>query len=558
MLRHLHISNYALIEELDLDLQDGFSVITGETGAGKSILLGAIALITGQRADSQSIKEGAAKCVVEAEFDISNHRLESFFEENGFDFDPESCTLRRELTAAGKSRAFINDSPATLAQMKELGANLIDIHSQHQNLLLSHESFQLNVLDTMANNATTLDAYREAYYLYKGTEKRLAEAIEVAERSKNEVDYLSYQLEQLQALDPHEDEEKDLEEENKRLEHAEEIKTSLYEAASLLDGGNDYDGLVDLSNRTRSIVENLTDVYPQAETLAERLESVYIELKDLSREISQQADDLEYDPQRLEEVKQRLDLLYTLEKKHGAADSTELVEVMHNIEKKLDLITNADEKIAQLERERDEARLLIQQRMTELTATRKKAIKDVESEVGNSLLSLGMPHAVFRVQLSAASTPTADGNDRVTFLFAANKNASPRAIADVASGGEISRVMLAVKAMTSRRAKLPTIIFDEIDTGVSGRIAEAMGYIMRNMVAEQGGRQVIAITHLPQIAACGQTHYCVYKEDSGLHTVSSIRRLSDEERIMEIAHMLSGNNVTAAAIDNARELLNGQ
>ncbi len=558
MLSHLHIRNYALIEELDLDMQEGFSVITGETGAGKSILLGAISLLTGQRADNQSIKEGASKCVVEAEFAISGYQLQEFFEENGFDFDPEICTLRRELTSAGKSRAFVNDSPATLNQMKQLGAHLIDIHSQHQNLLLSHESFQLHVLDIMADNAPTLAAYREAYYIYKGTEKRLAEAIALAEKSKAEVDYLSYQLEQLHELDPHEGEEKDLEEENKRLEHAEEIKSSLYETGSLLNGENDFEGLVDLSNRARSLVQEITDVYPQAESLADRLESVYIELKDLSREIELQAEDIEHDPQRLEEIKSRLDLLYTLEKKHGVNSSEELVDVMHKFEEKLELITNADEKIAQLERERDEASQLLQQRIKELTTSRKSAIKGVEQEIGNSLLSLGMPHAVFHVQLSPAVAPTADGNDRVTFLFAANKNASPRSIADVASGGEISRVMLAVKAMTSRRAQLPTIIFDEIDTGVSGRIAEAMGHIMRSMVAEQEGRQVVAITHLPQIAACGQSHYCVYKEDSGAHAVSCIRQLNDEERVTEIAHMLSGNNVTDAAIRNAQELLNGQ
>lgn len=556
MLRHLYIRNYALIEELDLDMQDGFSVITGETGAGKSILLGAISLLTGQRADSQSIKEGANKCVVEAEFDIHEYGLKPFFEENGFDFDPDACTVRRELTAAGKSRAFINDSPATLVQLKELGAHLIDIHSQHQNLLLSNEGFQLHVLDTMAEDSPILTAYQQAYHIYIGKEKRLSEAIKVAAESKAEEDYLSFQVQQLHELAPEEGEDKELEEEQNCLAHAEEIKGALYQAGQILDGTDDIEGIVALTRQTQHILQDLAHVYPQAESLSERLESMYIELKDISQEIDSQAENVEYDPQRLDEINTRLDRLYTLEKKHGAGNADELVALMHELEARLDLITNSDEMIAELKRERDDAKQTLMQHAAALTASRSKAIDAVQHEIRESLLSLGMPHAAFLVQLSPLPSPTVEGNDRVTFLFAANKNASLRPIAEVASGGETSRVMLAIKAMTSQRAQLPTIIFDEIDTGVSGRIAESMAHIMRRMGGQQSGRQVIAITHLPQIAACGQTHYCVYKEDTALHTVSHIKRLSDEERVTEIAHMLSGNNVTEAAIDNARQLLN--
>ena len=554
MLRHLYIRNYALIEELDLELKDGFSVITGETGAGKSILLGAISLLTGQRADSQSIQEGATKCTIEATFDIDGYSLQPFFEENDFDYEADTCTIRRELTATGKSRAFINDSPATLSQLKELGQRLIDIHSQHQNLLLSDEDFQLNVLDIMAGNKQDLALYQQQYSVYRSLEKRLAEAIETAEKSRNEEDYLSFQLQQLQELAPLEGEDELLREEQNSLEHAEEIKATLYQLDSLFNGTYEAEGLINQFKQGQQMLQGIATFYPRADELAERIDSLYIELKDIASEVSSQAEDMEFNPQRFEEVNTRLDRYYTLEKKHGVESADELIALMHDIEAKLALITNADETIAALRKEKDEAYAQLEKHMLRLRKTRTDAVPQVEQHITESLLSLGIPNARFHVEIVPTSTPTPSGGDRVTFLFAANKNAALRPVADVASGGETSRLMLSLKAMTSAQAHLPTLIFDEIDTGVSGRIAESMALIMRKM-SEPEKRQVIAITHLPQIAACGKTHYSVFKEDVELRTVSRIKELSDEERVMEIAHLLSGNDVTQAAIENAKQLL---
>ena len=550
MLRHLHIRNFALIEELDVDFSEGFSVITGETGAGKSILLGAIGLILGQRADTQSVKEGAAKCVIEATFGLRGYALKSFFDENDFDYDEDACVLRRELTAAGKSRAYINDSPATLQQMKQLGDRLIDIHSQHQNLLLRDQNFQLNILDTMAGTEQELHHYRQLYAQLREAEQTLAEAIESTEKHKAEADYLDYQLQQLHDFDPQAGEDSELEEEQRALSHAEDIKTALFRADALLSEADE--AIIPTLRTARNTLQEICDVFPRVESLAERIDSAYIDLKDVSEELASLAEDIEYNPARLDQVNARLDQLYTLQKKHGVQTAAELEALMHDIESRLQQVSNAEEQIAALQQNLSQVKALTKTQADKLTNLRRKKISDVQKIVKQRLEMLGMTRGILKIDLTQTELRP-DGQDRATFLFSANEGSTPRPIADVASGGEVSRLMLALKDMTTERRALPTLVFDEIDTGVSGRIAEGMAQIMERMAGAD--RQVIAITHLPQIAARGQNHYAVYKEESENQTRSHIRRLQPDERVMEIAHMLSGKNVTAAAISNAKELL---
>ena len=553
MLKHLYIRNYALIDELSLDFQDGFTVLTGETGAGKSILLGAISLLLGQRADSKSILEGAEKCTVEATFSIQGYHLQSFFEANDFDYDEQECIVRRELTASGKSRAYINDTPANLAQLRELGSHLLDIHSQHQNLLLSDEDFQLNIVDIMSEAETALQDYQQSFFHYRNAVRSFEQAKAEVEKNRREEDYLRFQVEQLQEFAPKEGEDDELEAEQNALSHAEDIKTALYQAGQSL--ANDQEGgITEAVRQVRNILQGLTRIYPKAEELAERMENIYIEVKDICDEVSDQAERMEFNPARLEEVSQRLDALYGLEQKHGAANATELCNLLSQMEKQLLDITNADEHLADLEKKATEARDAAQKKAAVLSRKRGSVLKVIEKEVTASLTSLGVPNAQFRVQIEPLPELTPKGNDHITFLFAANKNAMLRPIAQVASGGEISRVMLSLKAMTSDRMQLPTIIFDEIDTGVSGRIAESMALIMRKMSAADN-RQVISITHLPQIAACGSHHFRVYKEDSPTRTHTRIVSLSPEERIGEVARLLSGSDVSEAAIENAKQLL---
>lgn len=548
MLRHLHIRNYALIEELDVDFSEGFSVITGETGAGKSILLGAIGLILGQRADTQSVLEGASKCVIEATFDLHGYGLKTFFDANDFDYDEDACMLRRELTAAGKSRAYINDSPATLQQMKQLGDRLIDIHSQHQNLLLRDQNFQLNILDTMAGTEQELLQYRELYAQLRAAELALAEAEENTAKNKAEADYLEFQWQQLHDFDPQPDEDSALEDEQRALSHAEDIKSALFRADALL---SDDEAVIQMLRSARNTLQEISGVYPRAESLAERIDTAYIDLKDVSEELASLAEDVEYNPARLDQVNARLDQLYSLQKKHGVESAAELAALMHDIETRLEQASNAEEQISQLQENLRQAQARAKTQAEKLTNLRKKKISDVEKIVKQRLALLGMTHGILKIDLQQTELRP-DGQDRATFLFSANEGSTPRAIADVASGGEVARLMLALKDMTSERRALPTLVFDEIDTGVSGRIAEGMAQIMTRMAGAD--RQVIAITHLPQIAARGQHHYVVFKEESA-NTRSHIRQLQPDERVVEIAHMLSGKNVTDAAISNAKELL---
>lgn len=550
MLRLLYIQNYALIEKLDISFGAGFSVITGETGAGKSIILGAIGLLLGQRAEVKAIRQGASKCVIEARFDISAYGMEPFFEENELEYE-EECILRREVYASGKSRAFINDTPASLVQMKELGEQLIDVHSQHQNLLLNKEGFQLNVLDILSHNDEQLSVYQSLYREWKQTQQDLADLIARAEQNKADEDYIRFQLEQLEEANLSAGEQEELEQETDTLSHAEEIKAGLFRVGQLLT--SDEGGLLAGLKESLNTMLGLQKVYSPATELAERLESTYIELKDVSQEVSSQEEDVEFNPERLEEVNDRLNLIYTLQQKHRVTTVEELLALTEEYAAKLAAITSYDERIGELTTLCDTLYNKVKKQAAVLTKARTGAAREVEKQMASRLVPLGMPNVRFQVEMGMRKEPGVHGEDTVNFLFSANKNGALQSISSVASGGEIARVMLSIKAMIAGAVKLPTIVFDEIDTGVSGEIADRMADIMQEM-GEQD-RQVISITHLPQIAARGCAHYKVYKQDNETETNSHIRSLADEERVEEIAHMLSGATLTEAALNNAKALL---
>ena len=554
MLQSIHIQNYALIEKLDIDFHAGFSVITGETGAGKSIILGAIGLLLGQRADLKAIKDGATKCVVEARFDIARYQLESFFTENDLEYDSGECILRRELYASGKSRAFINDSPASLVQMKELGEKLVDVHSQHQNLLLNREDFQMNVLDILAKDEKELSLYQSLYADYRQVSSELENYIAQAEKNRQDEDYIRFQVEQLEDANLKPNEQKQLEEEAETLSHAEDIKGGLYKVDMLIASGDT--NLLSGMKECMQTLQGVSRVYAPAQEWMERLDSCLVELKDLSHEVSNAAERVEFNPSRLEEVNERLNLIYSLQQKHHVSTIEELIGIQEDYRNKLDVITSSDDRILELTEKKNELYKKLISQASVLTKLRQKASQDIEKQMQSYLIPLGMPNVRFVVELSSRKEPNAKGMDNVTFLFSANKNGALQQVATIASGGEIARVMLSLKAMIAGAVKLPTIIFDEIDTGVSGSIAEKMALIMHEM--GQADRQVISITHLPQIAARGAVHYKVYKEDTETGTNSHILQLSQEERINEIANMLSGATLTDAALNNAKALLNNE
>ena len=554
MLQSIHIQNYALIELLDIDFHAGFSVITGETGAGKSIILGAIGLLVGQRADTKAIKAGANKCIVEARFNISSYQLESFFEEHDLEFEEGECILRRELYASGKSRAFINDTPASLAQMKELGEKLIDVHSQHQNLLLNHEDFQLNVLDILAHDDLDLQTYRELYAAYKKVSHELSDIQKQAEKNRQDEDYIRFQLEQLEAANLQSGEQEMLEQEGETLSHAEEIKSSIYKIDQLLS--SDDTTMLSVAKDCMHTLQSISRVYSPAQEWIERLNSCYIELKDLAHEISNAGEEVEFNPTRLEFVNERLNLIYSLQQKHRVSSVEELIHITNDYRNQLDTITSYDSRIQELQKQKDALYNKVLAQASALTKLRTKAAKEIEQQMQAYLIPLGMPNVRFAVELITKKEPDTKGMNGVNFLFSANKNGVLQNVATIASGGEIARVMLSLKAMIASAVKLPTIIFDEIDTGVSGSIAEKMALIMQEM--GRADRQVISITHLPQIAAKGTTHYKVYKEDTDIGTNSHIRQLNQEERIHEIANMLSGATLTEAALNNAKALLNNE
>ena len=550
MLKHLYIKNFTLIDELDIAFNPGFSVITGETGAGKSIILGAIALLLGQRADSKTIKQGAEKCVMEAEFDLSKYSMEDFFTENDIEFDQTECIIRRELTATGKSRAFINDTPVQLSMLKELGERLVDVHSQHQNLLLNKQDFQLSVVDILADDSKELSQYQSTFAQYHATQKELATLEEEIERNRQNSDFLRFQFEELTNAHLAEGEQEALEQKSETMSHAEDIKSALYEADNALSV--EGTGVVQSLRNALSALKGIENVFPDAKELAERIDSSYIELKDLAQEISHQMENIDFDPAELDTINNRLDKIYDLEKKYRVETVEDLIEKRELLHHQINNIENSDEALSELQQKLERLKVQAQKEADALTKLRKKSASQIEKEMLTRLMPLGMPNVRFSIQIEKESL-NHSGQDKVSFLFSANTSTPLQPVSQVASGGEIARVMLSLKAMISGAVKLPTIIFDEIDTGVSGKIAEKMAQIMQEMGAHE--RQVISITHLPQIAALGSTHYKVEKEETAKGTTSCMRQLSSDERVTEIAQMLSGSDITNAAIQNAKELL---
>ncbi len=550
MLRQLYIKNFTLIDELNIELHPGFSVITGETGAGKSIILGALGLLLGQRADSKVIKQGTDRCIMEAHFDLSRYAMQSFFEQNDIEYDATDTILRRELTAQGKSRAFINDTPVSLAVLKELGEQLVDIHSQHQNLLLNKQDFQMSVADIIAGDGKQLDDYRKSYADYQQQQQQLAELEADIERNRQNADFLRFQYGELREARLTEGEQEELEQQSERMTHAEEIKSALYDATNALD--DDQTGAVSQVRQARQALAAISKVLPQAAEMAERLESCHIELRDIAAEVTTQLEHIDFEPSELEAINSRLDRLYDLQKKYHAERVEDLIALRDELQEKLNHIENSDEALAELQAAVSQSEARCRQQAERLTQLRRKAGKEIERQMRERLVPLGMPNVRFAVEIEQG-TLGRNGQDSIRFLFSANSSTPLQPVAQVASGGEIARVMLSLKAMISGAVKLPTIIFDEIDTGVSGKIAEKMAEIMQEM--GRSDRQVLSITHLPQIAAMGSHHYRVSKEEGPQGTVSRMQELSPDERVREIAQMLSGSDVSAAAIENAKQLL---
>ena len=550
MLKHLYIKNFTLIDELDISLYEGFSVITGETGAGKSIILGAIALLLGQRADSKTIKQGAEKCVIEANFDLSRYNMQPFFDENDIEYDAGDCIIRRELTAAGKSRAFINDTPVALSMLKELGDMLMDVHSQHQNLLLNKQDFQLEVVDIIADDAAQLAKYQNTYAEFVKAEKELSEMTLAIEHNRENHDFIKFQFEELENTKLQEGEQEELEQRSETMEHSEDIKSALYTTDNALSA--EQVGVIQSLRSSLSALRSIESVYPEVSELIERIDSSYIDLKDISQEISSLLESVDFDPAELDQINSRLDRIYELEKKYHVETVEELISKRDELHQQLAAIENGDESLDALKTRRDELESKARKEADALTKLRTKSAKTIEAEMQKRLIPLGMPHVRFSIQLTPIELGQ-NGADKVSFLFSANTSTPLQPVSQVASGGEIARVMLSLKAMISGAVKLPTIIFDEIDTGVSGKTAEMMAQIMKEMGGH--GRQVISITHLPQIAALGSVHYKVEKNETASGTTSKMRQLDADERVREIAQMLSGSDVTEAAIQNAKELL---
>ncbi len=550
MLKSLFIQNYVLIDSLDIDFADGFSVITGETGAGKSIILGALSLVLGQRADGKSIKKEADKCVIEATFDISLYQLEPFFIENDLEYDARHCILRRELFASGKSRAFVNDSPVGLNVLRSLGTRLIDIHSQHQNLLLGDSLFQLNVVDVLADNEILLILYRKEFSRYQSLKRDLKELTEKSRQNRQEEDYIRFQLEQLEEARLEEGEQEQLEQEQETLSHAEEIKGALFKITELLNGDNQ--GGLHQIKEALSTATSLERYYPQAKEMAERLRSAYIDMKDLASETDSLKEDVEFNPERMEWVEERLNTIYSLQQKHHLNTVAELLALQKNYSDQLQEIDSYDEQIEALKGQVDATYKELMQQAAVISEQRKVASAGLSKQLVEMIAPLGMPNTRFTVDFKNKTVPDSDGADEICFMFSANKSGELQPVANTASGGEISRLMLCIKAMIAGATALPSIIFDEVDTGVSGDIADKMGDIMHELGTKM---QVIAITHLPQIASKGNAHYYVYKHEEKERTLTQIKQMDTEERITEIARMLSGAALTDASVANARELL---
>lgn len=528
-------------------------MITGETGAGKSILLGALGLLLGQRADAKAIQTGAAKCVVEGTFRLEGLELDAFFEKADVDFDGTECIIRRELTHAGRSRAFINDTPVPLACLKELAPRLIDVHSQHQNLLMGKEHFLLDMLDAVAGNTTEKEAYTVAYKAFLAVRQELEQLREESVREQAEAEYVRFRLQQIEEAALSEGEQEELEQESETLNHAEEIKQALYHAAERLSG--EEASLLAQLRQAAQALDAVGAVFPKAASLSERIDSARIELEDVSDELQLTLDGVDFDSERLAYVDERLAVIYDLQKKHAADSVTALLDAARRMRARLDRIGNMDERVARLEEEMTRLRKELTRTADRLTGTRRAAAGKMEESLSGLLRGLGMPNASCRLVLTPRTMPGPGGNESASFLFSANLNVPVQDVAQIASGGEIARLMLALKSLVAAHRRLPTVIFDEIDTGVSGTMAEKMAEVMRKMAAHC---QVICITHLPQIAALGDAHYRVRKEEGAERTTSHLERIGGEERMLEIANMLSGEKLTTAAIDNAKALLSSQ
>ncbi|NQU86719.1 MAG: DNA repair protein RecN [Mariniphaga sp.] len=550
MLTKISIKNYALIDELVIDFNKGFNIVTGETGAGKSIILGALALIIGNRADTSSLRDNTKKCVVEGVFKIESYGLNSLFETNDLDYEAFSI-FRREITPSGKSRAFINDTPVSVKLMSELGSKLIDIHSQHQNLELTTKRFQLDLVDIVADNEKALSDFRKGYFEFIKKQKFLNELKTTAEKEKSDLDYYEFQFKQLDEAKLSENEQLELEAELEKLSHAEEIKGSLNRVAELLD--NDQAAVLNYLKEGNNELKKISGYFKEASDLHERLESTYLELKDISEELSIQSENIEYDPVRLENLNQRLDLIYSLQQKHHASSVKELIELKERFENQISGIVDFDIQISKQEKELENLREQLVQKSNEISKKRIKVFPEIEKNVSSVLTQLGMPKSRFKVAHELLNDFGENGRDSIGFLFSANKDTEPAEISKIASGGETSRLMLAIKSLITNTKSLPTIIFDEIDSGVSGEIALKMGNILKEF---SKSAQVINITHLPQIAAKGDFHYKVYKFDNKNGTFTSIKKLNQNERIEELAKMVSGDKPTENAFQTARDLMN--
>ena len=554
MLTNIRISNYALISNLDIDFNHGFSVITGETGAGKSIILGALGLVLGERADTKNIRDGEQKCIIEADFDIEGYDLQDFFIQNDLDYSTQ-CTIRRELNQNGKSRSFVNDTPINLSALKELGIKLIDIHSQHQNLQLGKNEFQRQIIDRIADNHTIITEYKQAYSDYQTTKHQLEKLKERAAQEKADQDYIEFQFNQLDSAHLKAGESVELEEEIRQISHAEEIKSLLTECSSRLSGEQ---AAIDLIRDSEQYLTKIARYSNNVHELIERLKSLSIELKDIASDIDIMLQHTDSDPQHRLELEERYDLLNSLMSKHHVDTDEQLISIRDEFSSRLGQLNSYDEQISTLEKEYQSYIKAVENKASELSNSRFAEKQNIEKQITEQLIRLGIKHAQFEISITQQEKFTPYGKDSIEFLFAANKNQQLQDVANVASGGEISRLMLALKSLQPNRSNenkigMPTIIFDEIDTGVSGEIADNMGKIMQQMAEQQ---QIISITHLPQIASRGEIHYKVYKSDTEENTETHIRKLTSDQRIAEIASMLSGNQITSTAIENAKELLN--
>jgi DNA repair protein RecN (Recombination protein N) len=550
MLQSISIQNYALINKLDIEFSDGFSVITGETGSGKSILLGALSLVLGQRAELNVLKDKTQKCIIECSFSISRYNLKTFFEENELDYEEETL-LRREILPNGKSRAFVNDSPTSVKVVKELGLRLIDVHSQNQNVVVGSFEYQVGIVDTYAGNSEILRKYQDRYHQFQKLKQELQKQEELIAKEKADLDYFEFQLEQLVEAGLQDGEQKNMESELETLSHAEEIKSALFKAYGCLS--EEESSILTQLKEARNSMAQIQNVFPSAKSFYERFESAYIELQDLAQEIDKRNEEIEFDSSRIEFLNQKLDAIYSLQQKHHVNSLEELIQVREDLQQKVDKISTSDDFIDNLKKQLKSEEDLLAKAAEKLTNSRLKVIPSIEKTIVSQLIQLGIPNANFKVEIQKRENFQFLGADDLCFLFSANKNGKVEEVQKVASGGELSRLMLSIKYLISSSTALPSIVFDEIDTGVSGEIADKMGRMM-NQMAEN--IQVISITHLPQIAGKGKNHYKVYKADDELETYSNIILLDKKSRIEELAKMLSGADLTQAALENAKVLLN--